>query len=130
MGNQERNWYTEELKHLGSREVACVMDSSEASVILCKTDLKKNTCKRSFSACSIFLCCFFFSPHMRKLLGLLLNLGVFEALSHLWAILQLSSPQKSECSFSCLTGKRKRYHKDFPGGPEVKDPLSKAGDEF
>lgn len=105
-----------------------MMDSSEASVILCKTDLKKNTCKHSFSACSIFLC-FFFS-HMRNLLGLLLNLGVFEALSDLWAILQLSSPQKSECSFSCLTGKRKRYNKDFPGGPEGKDLLSKAGDEF
>ena len=83
---KERNWYTEELKHLGSREVACVMDSSEASVIMCRTWRKMLENKASLLV--LFFCVF---SHMRNLFGLLLNLGAFEAVSLLWAIRQLSS---------------------------------------
>ena len=88
---KERNWYTEELKHLGSREVACVMDSSEASVIMCRTWRKM--LENTASLLVLFFCVF---SHMRNLFGLLLNLGALEAVSLLWAILQLSSSQKSE----------------------------------
>ena len=85
VGNQERNWYTEELKHLGSREVACAMDSSAASVIMCRTDLHKNTWKHSFSACSIFLCFFtheksvWFAPELRSFWGCVSPVGYTSA---------------------------------------------------
>lgn len=93
---KKEKWYTEELKHLGSREVACVMDSSEASVILCKTDLKKNTCKHSF--CLFYFSVFFFFHSMRNLLGLPLNLGLW-GLSDLVGYTSAQSPPESECSF-------------------------------